>query len=440
MRRVAIETFGCKVNTSDSEMLRAELSEFQCVSPEEVADIYIVNSCTVTRKADLETKHKIRQFQRRNPNALIVVTGCFAQTGYQELAKTEGVHLVVGNTFKHKIPELLKTERFLASAKLGMTQVQNAFKDAEFHHSLVQKPAERTRFFLKIQDGCDDFCTFCVIPYARGKNRSLPPDRVIEQIRTLVEADVKEVVLTGVSLGSYGTDLSPKTNLAELVSRIERETKLLRLRISSLEPEDVTDQLLSVLSDSEIFCPHFHLPLQSGDDSILEKMRRNYSVSYYEKLIQNISDGFKDVFIGIDVICGFPGETEKHFENSYRFLESLPWSKLHVFPYSKREGTAASRFQNHLSKAVIAKRAAHFRELSQHRYTEFLDQQIGKEVLGLIEIKDTDGIFKVISRNYLTIEIAGEIVEAGSLHPNTEVPLKISERVGDHLLAEFLIT
>lgn len=426
MKRIAIETFGCKVNYSDSEMLKAELSEFQRVSSDEVADIYIVNSCTVTAKADHEAEQTVRRFKKRNPDAVIVMTGCSAQTRFQEWTKKEGIDVVVGNTLKHKIPEILR--RYATS---GVASIQNPFKQAEFYHFPVQKPAERTRFFLKIQDGCDDFCTFCVIPYARGKSRSLSPERVIQQIQTLVENDVKEVVLTGVSLGSYGVDLSPKTNLAALIRRIEHETKLLRLRISSLEPEDVDNELLTVLKDSRIFCPHFHLPLQSGDDFILEKMRRNYTTSYYENLIKKISADFKDVFIGIDVISGFPGETEKHFENSYRFLESLPWSKLHVFPYSKREGTAAARFSQHLSKTTMGRRAARFRELSQNRYTEFLNQQIGKEVLGLIETKTHNGIFKAISRNYLPIEI----VETGSLRPNTEVPLKISERIGDHLLA-----
>ena len=234
MKRVAVETFGCKVNTADSEMLKAGLKEsFESVSSDDVADVYIINSCTVTRKADLEAKYKIRQFKSKNPDALIIVTGCFAQTGAEELSKTEGVHFVVGNTLKHQIASLIEEGERPSQPKL---LIQNAFKNAEFHHIDVQKPSERTRFFLKIQDGCDDFCTFCVIPYARGKNRSLDPDRVIKQIQMLVEAEVKEVVLTGVSLGSYGVDLSPKTNLAELVGRIEKETKLLRLRISSLPP------------------------------------------------------------------------------------------------------------------------------------------------------------------------------------------------------------
>ncbi len=425
-------------------MLKSSLSEFESVSTDDVADIYIVNSCTVTEKADQEAKQAIRRFKKKNPNAAIVITGCSAQTRFQEWAKMEGIDFIVGNTLKHKIPEILNEHRFLIQPKLW---VQNAFKNIEFQHSPVQKPAERTRFFLKIQDGCNDFCTFCVIPYARGKSRSLAPDRVIDQIRTLIDADVKEVVLTGVSLGSYGADLSPKVTLAALVRRIENETKLLRLRISSLEPEDVSDELLSVLRDSVIFCPHFHLPLQSGDDFILEKMKRNYSVSYYEKLIRKISNDFKDVFIGIDLICGFPYETEERFHNSCHFLESIPWSKLHVFPYSSREGTSAVRFPEQVKRSEIGRRAERLREMSQRRHIAFLENQVGKKLSALVEKNPGDGPgdgieekeVKALSRNYVSIVIGtGKLLsDKPSIRKslNEEIFLIPSAREGEKLVA-----
>ncbi len=414
-------------------MLKSGLSEFESVSTEDVADIYIVNSCTVTAKADTEARQIVRRFKRKNPDALIIMTGCSAQTRFQEWAKTEGIDFIVGNTLKHKIPEILRAYSPQNDTSGSRLWVQNAFKNIEFQHSPVQKPAERTRFFLKIQDGCDDFCAFCIIPYARGKSRSLSPDRVIDQIRTLVDADVKEVVLTGVSLGSYGIDLSPKTNLAGTIRRIENETKLLRLRISSLEPEDVSDELLAVLKDSNIFCPHFHLPLQSGDNFILEKMKRNYTVSYYERLVRKISDDFKDVFIGMDVICGFPYETEERFKDGCKFIESIPWSKLHVFPYSSRDGTAAVRFPGQVKRSEIGERAERLREMSQRRHIAFLDNQIGKNTPALVEKNREKEEVKALSRNYISIKLLSD----KSLRLNEEISLVPEKREGEQLVASF---
>ncbi|MBI3017210.1 MAG: MiaB/RimO family radical SAM methylthiotransferase, partial [Deltaproteobacteria bacterium] len=317
-KKIAIATLGCKVNQYDSAQLTEILKkdDYQIVSDQEAADVYIVNSCTVTAKADQEARHLLRRFQKKNPNATLVLTGCYAQTHAEELSKFSSVHYVVGNTLKTKISEILKEQK--TKPKIPELHIQNAFQVPELPQIEIESFPDHTRVFLKIQDGCDDFCTFCIIPYARGKSRSLTPEAVISQMNLLVQKETQ--------------DLSPKTNLAELISKIEKETSLLRLRISSLEPEDVNDELLSVLKNSEKFCPHFHLPLQSGEDFILKKMQRNYTTHYYENLISKITRDFKDVFIGTDVICGFPGETEEQAQASFHFLENLPWSKLHVFP------------------------------------------------------------------------------------------------------------
>lgn len=403
-KTVAIDTLGCKVNQYDSVLMEECLKQekFKIVSSKEPADIYIVNSCTVTAKADQEAKILLRRFKEKNPNATLVLTGCFAQTSASELSKL-GIHYVVGNTLKQKISELLKEPK---SNETNMF-VENSFKTIEplSNIQIHADSAHQTRIFLKIQDGCDDFCTFCIIPYARGKSRSLEPEAVISQINTLVQEGVKEVVLTGVSLGSYGWDLSLKTNLAQLIRKIENETNLLRLRISSLEPEDVSDELLSILKESSKFCPHFHLPIQSGDDAILKRMQRNYSVSYYEKLVTKINKDFKDPFIGIDVICGFPGETKDQFENTFRFLEQLPWSKLHVFPYSPRKGTPAAKFRDQLVRSDILPRSKKLRDLSQKRYLSFLESTLQKSLLSLVEHQESKkrGFYKAISRNYAPI-------------------------------------
>lgn len=433
-KRVAIATLGCKVNQYDSAQLTEILKkeDYQIVPSEEPADVYIVNSCTVTAKADQEARHLLRRFQKKNPNATLVLTGCYAQTHAEELSKFSSVHYVVGNTLKTKISEILKEQKTKpVSPELHM---QNAFYAPELPQISIESFPGHTRVFLKIQDGCDDFCTFCIIPYARGKSRSLTPEAVISQMNLLVEKGTKEIVLTGVSLGSYGWDLFPKTNLDKLVQKIEKETSLLRLRISSLEPEDVDEELLAVLKDSEKFCPHFHLPLQSGNDVILKRMQRNYTTHTYENLLSKITQNFKDVFIGTDLICGFPGETEEEAQNSLRFLESLPWSKLHVFPYSSRKGTPAAKFLGKLSRSKILERSQELRTLSDQRYQATLDQNIGKTHLSLVEKNPRKTFQKALSRNYLPIYFK-------SSNPsllNTEIKLKILPRTHDQLFGEII--
>jgi len=427
--KVAIDTLGCKVNQYDTALLKEYFKNlnFQCVSSDEPADVYVVNSCTVTEKADQEARYFIRRFKQKNPNAIIVVTGCYAQTRPEELSQIEGVHYVVGNTLKNRIVELIRNHSVEKNGE-ARVYVKNSFRS---ENRLTQIPVHaethKTRFFFKIQDGCDDFCSFCVIPYARGRSRSLPPDDVIRQIKVSVEEGVKEVVLAGISLGSYGADLAPKITLAQLVRRVEEETTLLRLRISSLEPEDVTRELIDVLKDSQIFCPHFHLPLQAGDDGILRLMKRNYTTAYYRNLIRQIQTDFKDPFIGMDILCGFPGETTARFERGLAFLETVGWTKLHVFPYSPRKGTPAARFRNQLRREEILKRAEIARALSQQRYADYLERYLGKPLLALVETDD-----KALTRNYLPILF--QKPAAQSFH-NQEIILKPYARNGETLIA-----
>ena len=427
--KVAIDTLGCKVNQYDTALLKEYFKNlnFQCVSSDEPADVYVVNSCTVTEKADQEARYFIRRFKQKNPNAIIVVTGCYAQTRPEELSQIEGVHYVVGNTLKNRIVELIRNHSVEKNGE-ARVYVKNSFRS---ENRLTQIPVHaethKTRFFFKIQDGCDDFCSFCVIPYARGRSRSLPPDDVIRQIKVSVEEGVKEVVLAGISLGSYGADLAPKITLAQLVRRVEEETTLLRLRISSLEPEDVTRELIDVLKDSQIFCPHFHLPLQAGDDGILRLMKRNYTTAYYRNLIRQIQTDFKDPFIGMDILCGFPGETTARFERGLAFLETVGWTKLHVFPYSPRKGTPAARFRNQLRREEILKRAEIARALSQQRYADYLERYLGKPLLALVETDD-----KALTRNYLPILF--QKPAAQSFH-NQEIILKPYARDGETLIA-----
>lgn len=434
MKKVAIETLGCKANQYDSILLEASLhlENFECVSSDESADIYIINSCTVTNKADQEAKHLLRRFRRKNPNAIMIMTGCYAQMGFKELEHIEGLHFVVGNTLKKTIVDILKNTQEKPLPEKPQIYVENAFKaPSELSQVPIHRDFKKSRFFLKIQDGCNDFCSFCLIPYARGKSRSLHPDAVISQIQLLVNEGLKEIVLTGISLGSYGADLSPKTTLAKLVKRIEQETDLLRLRISSLEPEDVNNELIEVLKDAPMFCPHFHLPLQSGDDEILRHMRRNYNVAKYEHLILNIIKHFKDVFIGTDIICGFPGEKEEQFQKTYDVLTSLPWSKLHIFPYSPRLGTAAATFSNQLHRSEILKRGKILRELSNDRHQNFLKNHLGKRMLALVE-KPKNGYYEALTRNYISISFESD--PEGIFH-NKEISLTPFEMNGESLLA-----
>jgi threonylcarbamoyladenosine tRNA methylthiotransferase MtaB len=370
--RVAIATLGCKVNHYESAGIEEEIRSrgFSIVPFRSEADIYIVNTCTVTGKTDYQSRQLIRRANRANPEASIFVTGCYAQIAPEILAALPGVTTVVGTGQKAAIPDLLSSE----AEKETIINVKNV-DDERFLSCLSVKDFHgQTRAYLKIQDGCNAFCSYCIIPYARGRARSLPENRVIEEIRSLCQAGYREIILTGIHLGMYGHELSPRTSLSDLLSRIEKETDIERLRISSTEPMEITDGIIELIRESSVLCRHLHIPLQSGNDKILKAMNRNYDSRQFEERIETIVQEIPDIGIGIDIIAGFPGEGEEEFENTRAFIERLP--------------------------RIL-------REIDEEKRASFSSRFIGKRLSVLVEGKKDrkSGLMKGFSDNYIPILI-----------------------------------
>jgi len=402
-KTVAIETLGCKVNRYESAFLEEMFlqSGYQIVPFTEWANIYLVNTCTVTHKVDYQCRQLIRRAHQKNPSALIVVTGCYAQSSPEVIANLPGVKLIVGN------PEKVDLLRFLNE---GVTDSPRTFLSPVNGEQKFGDPAltifrHRTRAFLKIQDGCNSSCTYCIVPKVRGRNRSLPLDEVVQRLEILVNSGHKEIVLTGIHLGTYGLDLCPSSNLLALLRSIEEKTHVKRLRLSSIEPLEISLKLIQFISSSNVVCPHLHIPLQSGDDEILKRMNRPYRRQYFQQLIADLASNIRSVCIGVDVIVGFPGEDEEKFENTLNFLESLPLAYLHVFPFSRRKGTEAAAFPDQVDQKIIKRRAENLRQLSIRKRGEYYRGFIGKNVSLLIEgRRDPSGHYvEGLSSHYIPV-------------------------------------
>ncbi len=416
MTTLAIATLGCKVNQFESEALMASLEQrgYRLVPFEEGAEITIINTCTVTQRADFQSRQMVRRASRFNPASLIIVTGCYPQVDPEAVAKIEEAKYILGNTEKYKIPDLLPLmEKGEAPAiQVGDIQRECSFSDISLHTF-----HRHTRAFLKIQDGCDARCSYCVVPYARGRSRSLPPERVIEHMRALTEKGYHEVVLTGIHLGSYGLDFSPPFPLGRLLRQLEDRETPHRVRLSSIEPMDFSPELIHFLSTSKKVCPHLHIPIQSGENEILKKMNRNYSQSFLLDLIQELYQTIPGLSLGADVIVGFPGETEGKFKETYEFVESLPFSYLHVFPFSKRKGTPAFQYSQVVDQANIARRAESMRELGKQKRRTFYSRVLHQELNVLVEERREKGTgrWKGLSQNYIPVTLTLEGTNGGNL-------------------------
>ncbi len=410
MTKFTITTLGCKVNQYESDAIAQRLKDLGCLpaGAEDPADLCIINTCAVTGKAAMQSRQAVRQFIRSHPQAQIVVTGCYAQTEPDELKKIDGVHRIIGHGDKHHIPDIvLSGEKAAFSPALVR---RNILSESHFKNIPVTISGNRTRPILKIQDGCNAFCTYCIVPYARGKSRSMPLENVLKHIRCLKQAGFHEVVLSGVHLGAYGLDLSPQTRLSDLLVRIRDLNDFDRVRLSSIEPLELTQEIVDLVAESEIFCNHFHIPLQSGDDHVLEKMHRDYSRSFFEELIYKIKERIPDAAIGADILIGFPGETENAFENTYSLIGKLPVTYLHVFPFSPRPGTAADKYPQKVPARTIKARCEKMRRLGDEKKKAFYKKFTGKTAQVLIEGKrdNTTGLLKGITSNYIPVHVAGE--------------------------------
>lgn len=442
-----IENLGCRATQADAAAIDRQLVEAGCVRvlSREGADIVVLNTCTVTAAADQQARQTIAAIAKRSPSTRIIVTGCYAQRSPDELAAMPGVTWVVGNVHQEEIARLasdVSTASILHSESASQharpktaaeSQLISISSPEDGHVSLDYRAkiiagdifeirdfiaesggdpiAGHTRPTLKIQDGCDNRCAYCVIPFVRGRSRSMRPDAVINEIGRLIAAGAREIVLSGINLGSYGRDLSPKIELVALLRRILNETPLARLRLSSIEPMDVTGELIEFAASTDRFAQHFHMPLQSGSDRILAGMRRWYRAAHYAEHAKLIREMLPDAAIGADVIAGFPGETAEDHDATLELIRGLPFSYLHVFSFSERAGTKAATLGNHLSPVEIHRRAKELRRLGEAKQVEFRESQSGKSMRVLtLETKPRDrarNLTRAISGNYLDLRVRG---------------------------------
>lgn len=405
MLKVAVATLGCKVNHYESAGIMEALEAQGCsvVPFDSPADLYIVNTCTITAKTDFQSRQLIRRAYRTNPRAPIVVAGCYAQIAPRELAKLPGVRMVAGTEIKEKLPGMIRNI-IDGEPRIDVTDIS---LNRTFSDLPVTRFPGQTRAYLKVQDGCNAFCSYCIIPYARGRSRSLPEEDVIRQVRTLTGAGHREIILTGICLGAYGRDLPSPADLAGLLKKIENRTEIERLRISSVNPMEISNKMIEHLQRSKILCRHLHLSLQSGDDRILTLMRRTYTTAQVGDLVRRLQDAVPGIAIGMDVITGFPGEGEEEFRNTVRFIESMDLAYLHVFPYSRRPGTAASSLSGEPMKSVKKERAAVLRKIGNRKRIAFNSGFAGTVLSVLVEgsrDKET-GWVKGFSDNYVPVLI-----------------------------------
>lgn len=385
MKTVAFHTLGCKVNTYESNAMLKIFNDagYQEVDFKEIADVYVINTCTVTNTGDSKSRQMIRKAIRKNPQATVCVVGCYSQTAPEEIAKIEGVGVVLGTQYRKDIVKYV--DDYLGSGKM-IVKVDSVMNLRKFEDLNIDR-FKNTRAFLKIQDGCNNFCTYCIIPYARGRVRSRTPESVLAQAKRLVENGYVEIVLTGIHTAGYGEDLDDYCFYDLLVDLVKIEG-LKRLRISSIETSQITDEIINLIGSNEIIVDHLHVPLQAGCDATLKRMNRKYTTAQYLEKIQKIRSYLPSIAFTTDVIVGFPGESDEEFEETYNFIKKVNYSELHVFPYSPRKNTPAAKMKDQVNDQVKHDRASRLLQLSKELNRDFALKQVGKTLKVLFEKRD----------------------------------------------------
>ena len=405
-KSIAFHTLGCKLNFSETSTLSRLFDKegFEKREFNQDADVYVINTCSVTENADKECKQLIRKVKRQNPNSTVVITGCYAQLKAEEIGRIDGVDIVIGAGEKYNIVEHLKTYKKNGTAKVCSCDID----DVEGFHSSFSLN-DRTRTFLKVQDGCDYSCTFCTIPLARGHSRSDTIQGVIDNVKELQQTGIQEIVLTGVNLGDFGKGFNGnrtrEENFYDLVVALDQQTTIPRYRISSIEPNLLTNEIIDYVAASRSFMPHFHIPLQSGSNVLLARMKRRYKRELYADRVAHIKSIMPHCCIGVDVIVGFPGETEELFQETYDFLHGLDISYLHVFTYSERENTPAIDMDGVVPIHVRKERNARLRDLSEKKMNFFTEQHLGQSRSVLFEQSEKNGTMEGYSDNYIKVSI-----------------------------------
>jgi threonylcarbamoyladenosine tRNA methylthiotransferase MtaB len=417
MKRYTITTLGCKVNQCESSALGTQLEDsgFQTANSTGKTDLVVINTCTVTGKAAMQSRQAIRQAIRRHPDARIVVTGCYAQTAPDEIKAIDGVEQIVGHADKLDIARILET---MPPPDKAPNIIRHGIQDTRrFDPMPSVVPETRTRAFLKIQDGCNALCTYCIVPHARGRSRSMPVADVMGHLDQLASADFKEVVLTGIHLGAYGKDLRPGSSLLDLLVLACRRHRTHRLRISSIEPTEIEPGIIQLMgrTDSPL-CPHFHIPLQSGDNGILRRMGRPYTREQFAATVQTVRERQHYAAIGVDVLVGFPGEDDTAFAQTLSLIETLDITYLHVFPFSPRNGTPAAKFKNPVPDRIVKKRCQRLRKLGQKKKAAFYLANLQRTVEVLIESYDKEKrISRGMSENYLPMVLPDTRIEENTI-------------------------
>ena len=397
--KIAFYTLGCKVNTYETESVWELFKEegYERVDHKEYADVYIINTCTVTNSGDSKSRKAIRQLIKRNPEAVIAVMGCYSQMSPDEIVSIDGVDIVIGTTHREQLVKLVKD---YINQRQRISNVIDVSRYRDFDEVNVTNFTENTRAFLKIQDGCNNFCSYCIIPFARGPVRSRPSESVLEEAKNLVDNGYHEIVLTGIHTGGYGTDLEDYS-FYELLVELSNITKLKRIRISSIEINELTDQIINLIASNDKFARHLHIPLQSGSEEVLKLMRRKYSKKEFLDKIKDIKSKVPNIAITTDVIVGFPGETDEMFTEMYNFIDEVSFSELHVFPYSKRSGTKAAQMKDQINGIVKSYRVNQLIDLNEKLATKFIESQ--KDLNVLFEKSDDEFTYGH-SDNYIYVK------------------------------------
>ncbi len=423
--KIAFYTLGCKVNQYESQAMseKAAANGYEIASADEEADIYVVNSCTVTAESDRKTRQAVRRFKRNHPESIVVLTGCMPQAFPQDAERLEQADIVLGNRNNSKLFELINGYFSCGRRIIDIEEHKNGDK---FSGGDISGFDRRTRAVVKIEDGCNRFCSYCIIPYSRGRVRSKPIEELKEELHKLSEAGFAEVVLVGINLSAYGTDIG--LSICDAVELAD-SMNFKRVRLGSLEPDHITDEVIKRLSKLQSFCPQFHISLQSGCDNTLKAMNRHYSAEEYSELCKKLRANFPDATITTDIMVGFPTESEEDFAENVRFAQKIGFEKVHVFPYSPREGTKAAKMPQ-IEKSVKEKRSHIMIEKTEEIRREFLKSQIGKTVEVLFETRHSDGYIEGYTGNYTPVKVKGEL-------PCGEIlKVKITDVDGDFCVGE----
>ncbi len=400
-KKVAFHTLGCKLNYAETSVIGNNFLKrgFELTDFDSKADVYVINTCTVTENAERECRQIIRRALRRNPDGFVIVTGCYAQLRPEEIQKIEGVDLVLGTKEKFEIFNFIDSFQKKELACVYVSPLDNLI---DFGPAYSPLPEDRTRAFLKIQDGCDYKCSFCTIPKARGQSRSEPEDDAVIQLSELISQGYKEIVLTGVNVGDYGSKIG--TNLFNLLKKLIKVDGNFRIRISSIEPNLLTDEIIELVATENKLCKHFHIPLQSGSDKILRRMQRRYQTKLYAERIEKVKNLIPDAGIGVDVIVGFPGEDENDFNATKELITNLPVSYLHVFTYSERPGTLAAQMKDQVQKDERKRRTNVLRLIGARKKYQFYSEMLDSKQVVLFEHKENDGSIKGFTSNYIRVK------------------------------------